>query len=208
MSQINVQVYKVGTTSHMWGGVIVKSRKSHYKQAPYHAHSTYIQINNQAIGDQKPIKKGTDNPETKKSYTKHGKFSQNLTKNMCKKGIWLPPPNTHTPKSHNVLIGSWGDTTKNKNTKTQNKENWTRHKYIQTNTQNKNTSSPNQLKSYTYIHKQHHQQQIFTKPRTPPITKHNYTQKTYKGDHSPLGSTNPKLHLKIDHPHNHNPKYP
>ena len=34
------------------------------------------------------------------------------------------------------------------------------------------------------------------------------THKTSKGDHSHLGLTNPKVHLKIDHPHNHNSKYP
>ena len=50
-------------------------------------------------------------------------------------------------------------------------------------------------KNHTYIHKQHHQPQIFTKLRIPPITKHNYTQKTYKGDHNPLSSTNSKFHL-------------
>jgi len=68
--------------------------------------------------------------------------------------------------------------------------------------------SPYQLKSHAYIHKQHHHQQIFIKPRTLPITKHYYTQKTYNDDHSPLDSRNPKFHLKIDHPHDHNPKYP
>jgi len=47
-----------------------------------------------------------------------------------------------------------------------------------------------------------------TKPRTPPITKHSHTQRRYKGDHSQLGSTNSKFHLKIDHPHNQNSKYP
>ena len=92
--------------------------------------------------------------------------------------------------------------------KIQNKENKTRHKYVQTTTQVQNTISPYQLKNHTYIHKQHLQQQIFTKPRTPPITKHYYTPRIYNGDYNPLSSTNPKFHLKIDHPHNHNPKYP
>jgi len=55
-------------------------------------------------------------------------------------------------------------------TKIQNKENEKRHKYVRTNTQIQNTISPYQLKSHTHIHKQYHQQQIFTKPRTPPIT--------------------------------------
>ena len=50
----------------MGGRVIVKSRESHYGQAPYHAHSTYIQTRNQAIRD----------PETKKNFTKMEKFSQ------------------------------------------------------------------------------------------------------------------------------------
>jgi len=35
----------------------------------------------------------------------------------------------------------------------------------------------NHLKSDGYIHKQHRQLQIYTKPRTPPITKHNYTER-------------------------------
>ena len=68
------------------------------------------------------------------------------------------------------------------------------------NTQNENTTSPNKLTSHTYIQKQHHQRQLYTKPITLPITKHNYTQKTNKGDHSPFGSKNPKFHLKVDHP--------
>jgi len=79
---------------------------------------------------------------------------------------------------------------------------------VQTNTQVQNTISPYQLKNHTYIHKQHLQQQIFTKPRTPPITTHNYAQEINKGDHSPFGSTNSKFHIESDHPNNHNPKYP
>jgi len=51
----------------------MKIRKSHYRQAPYHAHSTYIQTSNQAIRDQKLIKKGTNNPETKKNYNNNWK---------------------------------------------------------------------------------------------------------------------------------------
>jgi len=31
--------------------------------------------------------------------------------------------------------------------------------------------------------------------------------KAYKNDHRELGSTNSKFQLKVDHPHNHNPKY-
>jgi len=57
----------------------VKIGKSQYSQAPYHAHSTYIQNSNQAIRDQKPIKKGTNNPETKKNYTKIENFSQKIS---------------------------------------------------------------------------------------------------------------------------------
>jgi len=76
------------------------------------------------------------------------------------------------------------------------------------NIQNENTSSPNKVTSHAYKQEQHHQRQLYTKPITPLITTHNYTQKTNKGDHSPFGSTNLKLHLKDDHPHNHNPKYP
>ena len=55
--------------------------------------------------------KDTNNSKTKENYTKVENFSQNYVQ----KGIWLPP----TPKSHNVLTDSPGDTTNNK---TQNKE--------------------------------------------------------------------------------------
>ena len=83
----------------------MKSRKSHFRQVPYHAYSTYIQTSNQAIRGQKPIKKEQTTPKPRKLYKKMKIFH----KNMCKKGIRLPPP-----KSHNVLIGSQGTTTKNK----------------------------------------------------------------------------------------------
>jgi len=43
------------------------------------------------------------------------------------------------------------------------------------NTQNENTTLPNKLTSHTYIQKQHHRPQLYTKLITPPITKHNYT---------------------------------
>uniref|UniRef100_A0A7C9DVQ1 Uncharacterized protein n=2 Tax=Opuntia streptacantha TaxID=393608 RepID=A0A7C9DVQ1_OPUST len=45
------------------------------------------------------------------------------------------------------------------------------------NTQNENTTSPNKLTSHTYKQKQQHQRQLYTKPITPPITTHNYTQR-------------------------------
>jgi len=67
----------------MLGEIIVKIQKSHYSQMPHHAHSNYIQTSNQAIRDQKPIKKCTNNPKTKKNYTK----MENFHKNMWKKGI-------------------------------------------------------------------------------------------------------------------------
>ena len=65
------------------------------------------------------------------------------------------------------------------------------------NTQNKNTTSPNKLTSHTYKQKHHHQRQLYTKPITPPRTRHNYAQKTNKGDHCRLGSTNPKCTSKM-----------
>jgi len=37
---VNVQVYKVGIKSHMRGRVILKRRKSHYRQVFYLANST------------------------------------------------------------------------------------------------------------------------------------------------------------------------
>ena len=85
-SKVNVQVYKVGATSHMWDGVIMKSRKWHFRQVPYHTHFTYTQTSNQAIRDQKPLKKVQIIPKPKKLQKKFEKFH----KNMCKKGIWLP----------------------------------------------------------------------------------------------------------------------
>ena len=84
-SIVNVQVYKVGTTLHLWGGVIIKSWKSHYVQVPYHAYSTCIQTNNQANKDKKPIKKAQTIPN-QENYTK--KF-KNCHKNKCKKGCLL-----------------------------------------------------------------------------------------------------------------------
>ena len=113
-----------------------------------------------------------------------------------------------TPPHLNLTISSLGAEEPQLRTKVQNKESKIREKYVRTNTQIQNTVSPYQLKSHTYVHKEHQQQQIFTKPRTTPIAKHNYTQKTYKGDHSPLSSINLKFHIKIDHLNNHNPKYP
>jgi len=88
-SKVNVQVYKVGATSHMWDGVIMKSRKSHYRQGACHAYFTYIQTSNQAIRDQKK-KKGTNNPKTKKTIQKLinlWKFSQKYEQ----KGYMIPP---------------------------------------------------------------------------------------------------------------------
>ena len=35
----------------------MKSRKSHYRQTPYYAYSTYIQPSNQAIRDQNQLKR-------------------------------------------------------------------------------------------------------------------------------------------------------
>jgi len=51
-SQINVQVYKVGTTSRMNGVVILKSQKSLCRQAPYRAYFSYMQTLKQAMRDQ------------------------------------------------------------------------------------------------------------------------------------------------------------
>ena len=69
-SQINIQVYKIGTTLHMGDGFIMKSRKSHYREATYHAYSTYMQTSKQAFRDQKPIKKEQKTPKTKKTTQK------------------------------------------------------------------------------------------------------------------------------------------
>jgi len=54
----------------------MKHLTSHLRQTFYHAHSTYVQASNQAIGDQNPIQKGTKSPKVKKNYTEIEIFSQ------------------------------------------------------------------------------------------------------------------------------------
>ena len=76
----------------------------------YHAYSTYLQTSNQVFRDQKPIKKAQTTPKPIKLY-KNGKI---FTKIWAKRVYDSPSP---TPKCHNVLIGSQGATTKNKNIK-------------------------------------------------------------------------------------------
>ena len=110
--KVNVQVYNVSLISRMWDGVIMKSRKSHYRQVPYHAYSTYIQTSNQAIRDKKPIKKVQAVPKLRKLY-KTWKICENFSQKYVQKGYMTSP----TPKSHHVLIGSRGATTKNKKQK-------------------------------------------------------------------------------------------
>ena len=83
---------------------------------PYYAYSTYIQTRAKQIGIKKTNKKGTNNPETKKNYTK----IENVSQKYVQKGYMTAPA---IPKFHYVLIKSRGATTKNKNTKIQNKEN-------------------------------------------------------------------------------------
>jgi len=112
---INVQVCQVGTTSHMWGGVIRKSRKSHNRQVSYHVYSTYMQTSNQAIRDQKPIKEAQTTLKPRKLHKNWKFFTKNFIK-ICAKRIYDSPP---THESYNVLIESRGDTMKNKNTKIQ-----------------------------------------------------------------------------------------
>jgi len=51
----------------------MKSRKLHYKQVPCHASSTYMQISNLVIRDQKPIKK-VQQPQNQENYTKIENF--------------------------------------------------------------------------------------------------------------------------------------
>jgi len=68
-----------------------------------------MQTSNQAIGDQKTNKKGHKQPRNQEKLYKIEKFSQKHEQ----KGYMTPT----TPKSHIVLIGSQGDTAKNKNTK-------------------------------------------------------------------------------------------
>ena len=93
----------------------MKSQKSHNRQVAYHTYSTFIyELATKQIGI-KNLSKRHKQPQNQENYTKSEKFSP---KYMQK---WYITP--LTPKSDNVLIGSRGDTTKNKNTKTQNKEN-------------------------------------------------------------------------------------
>jgi len=47
-----------------------KPKKSHYREATYHAYSTYMQTSKQAFRDQKPIKKEQKTPKTKKTTQK------------------------------------------------------------------------------------------------------------------------------------------
>ena len=55
-------------------------------------------------------------------------------------------------------------------------------------------------KQHTYAHK--HTARIKNNPRYPQLN-----TKGYKGDHSPLGSTNTKFPPQRDHPHKYNPRY-
>jgi len=64
-----------------------------------HAHSTYIQANNQEIRDKKPFKKAQIFPKTKKTTQTFEK----IYKKYIQKWHMTPAPK---PKSHNFLIGS------------------------------------------------------------------------------------------------------
>jgi len=65
----------------------MKDLTSHHRQVFYLAQSTYIQVSNHAIRNQKPIQKGTKIPKAKKNYTKKGKI---FTK-TCAKGFTTSP---------------------------------------------------------------------------------------------------------------------
>ena len=69
----------------------------------YRTYSTYIQTSNQAIRNQKPNKKGTNKPKTKKT-TQKLKIYEKISKKYVQKRYMTPP--THPPKYHNVLIGA------------------------------------------------------------------------------------------------------
>ena len=104
---------------------------------------------------------------------------------MHKNGYMTPP----MPKSYNILIGTRGDTTKDKNKKDEIKK-LNKKQILQTNSQIENTTSTYQLKKHTYITKQHVPPTInIHKPKNTPVRKHNYTQKNIQDDHSSLGST-------------------
>jgi len=68
-------VYKAGTTSHMWGEVIMKNQNLQHWQVFYHAYSTYVQASKQAIRDQKPTLKGTNIRKARKKLYKMDNFS-------------------------------------------------------------------------------------------------------------------------------------
>jgi len=67
----------------------MKSRKSHYGLVSYHSYSTYIHASNQAIRDQKPIKKVqiTPKPRTIKKIEK-------ISQTYVQKEYMTPLPHT------------------------------------------------------------------------------------------------------------------
>ena len=81
----------------------MKNQNSHRRQLSYYAYSTYIQVSNQAIRDQKPIKKAQKSSKPRETIQQLKKFHKN--KKYAQKGIRLPTP---TPKSHNDLIETRG----------------------------------------------------------------------------------------------------
>jgi len=74
----------------------MNSRKSHYRQVPYHVYYTYIQTSNQANRDKKTNQNDTNNPKTKKLHKNVKIFHKDMRKRV----------HAPTPKSHNVIIGS------------------------------------------------------------------------------------------------------
>jgi len=91
------------------------------------------------------IEKAQATPKPRKLY----KNLKIFTKNMCKKGIWLPPL-ADTPKSHNVLIGSQEGTTKNKHKNTKHKTTNNTKIYTNYHTNPKHKLTQATIKSHIY----------------------------------------------------------
>jgi len=81
---------------------------------PHHAYSTYTRTSSQVNRDQKSIKRAQTTPKSKEGLQNLKNFHKNFSHKYVQKGYMTPSP---ALKSHNVLIGSRGATTKNKNTK-------------------------------------------------------------------------------------------
>jgi len=140
----------------------VKIQKSHYRQVPCHAYSTNIQTSNQVLRDQKPIKKAQNTLELRKLYKKFKFFHK-----ICAKRVHDSPPHLNLKMSS--LEAEEPQPTRETH-KTQN--NLT---YTQVNTNPKQNLT--RLTTRSHMNTNTTNNQKYTKPKTLPITKHNYAQR-------------------------------